>query len=521
MFSPLLLKSLLLPLLVLLLAGVFASDREHGFDLLHIASVLLSACFIYGIFLYIGDRKILRLFFSFFLCIELFTRLAYESSVSISMIISSVNTSPRETYEFINFHFKYLLIVLVCWCALSYFPAHLFRNYKSAITVVGVFYLILPAVPVAYATVASNQFEQQMRAARARGLPVGFAKVEIVIENISERFSPLHMVKGFVDLYLITSSKVSTDSTWTNVTAATTPRLLILAIGESQRAANMSLYGYPRDTTPRLLAHYKNNIINHIPQAYAAGPTTWTALPATLTMGATTPDFSKSIINLAKDAGYKTYWLSNQGRYGATDRSVAALAHQADVEFFYKSQGFEAGFDSVLIDELNRVLARDSGVKKKLIVLHLYGSHMQFNQRYPQEFDSFKSANSLVDHYDNSILYGDFILDQVINIARKNHGEFLYFADHGLRHADLPNPLTHDNVDNPNLDSLHVPLIYSVPSAIKQRTVFSLFYFECLFSEWAQVTADQLAENNYCSNEDAASIHFFDVKLMLREVKLQ
>jgi heptose-I-phosphate ethanolaminephosphotransferase len=516
-------RFLLLPLLVMVLSFILVVVPQGQASLIAVMRCLCIASLVYAGLLYVAQRLLLRMLLAFLLSLSLFTQLAYQSAISISMIMSTVDTSSSEAFEFVEFHCLYALCAISCFFALLFLPARFLSLYKKWLFAAGFFYLFSASPLFAYEVMTTNQFEQQLRAARARGLSMTIAKAELVIEEAATRFSVLHWVKAMVDLQLIVTSKQnSAVSSWTNVrAAANSPELLVLGIGESERAANMSLYGYERQTTPHLSEHLLRKNIGIIAQAYSAGPTTWTALPASLTFGQLEPDFSKSIINLAKDAGYKTYWISNQGLYGATERSVATIAAQADSKFFNQSEGRNAGLDAVLIEQLIKTLKEERNTKKKLIVLHFYGSHMLFNQRYPRDFARFNADNSLTDQYDNSILYNDFLLDQVISVVSDADGQFLYFADHGLRRPELSNPLTHDNTDNPDIDSFRVPLLFTLPSSIKPHNKVALFYFECLFAEWAQITAAELVAEDYCNAvNNLKTIPYYDVRLTLRNAQL-
>ena len=95
------------------------------------------------------------------------------------------------------------------------------------------------------------------------------------------------------------------------------PTNVVLIIGESMRKDYMSAFGYPLPTTPFL--NKANGIFyrNYISTA----PNTFLSLPRTLALSSgVNVDISHNIINLAKQAGYETFWLSNQGFLGDLQR---------------------------------------------------------------------------------------------------------------------------------------------------------------------------------------------------------
>lgn len=156
----------------------------------------------------------------------------------------------------------------------------------------------------------------------------------------------------------------------------------------------------------------------------------------------------KSFLTAFKEAGYKTYWLSNQISFGKFDTPVSVFAREADTVEFLNLGGFttRSNLDEVLFDPLERAL-RDPA-PKKLIVLHTLGSHWNYAHRYPARFDKWTPSLRGVDKpvvtddaiepqmsnsYDNSILYTDWFLSQVIDRLKspEKAAALMYVADHG------------------------------------------------------------------------------------------
>ena len=100
---------------------------------------------------------------------------------------------------------------------------------------------------------------------------------------------------------------------------------------------------------------------------------------------------------------------------------------------------FSQSFDGVLLNEFRGILDKEPrGSSKLFIVLHTKGSHFDYKRRYPLEFAHFVTPNgarrdTIVDAYDNSILYTDWFLSELISIlsARNTHSALLYASDHG------------------------------------------------------------------------------------------
>jgi len=229
-------------------------------------------------------------------------------------------------------------------------------------------------------------------------------------------------------------------------------RTVVWVIGESDTRNNWGLYGYVRQTTPYLSAIKDELMVfNQVKAADGAtvGSISKMLTPATQAqphLWKTQPD----ILTMAKQAGYKTFWLSNQ----ATDeRGVMSIfANHADVTTL-TNQGTargEGSFDEVLFAPYAQAL--NDPAPRKLIVVHIMGSHPAYNFRYPSTYAKFDGltddgvAQSLAEQgrafyaitfrnqYDNAILYQDFILAGLLKRLQDkqlSHASWLYIADHG------------------------------------------------------------------------------------------
>ena len=228
------------------------------------------------------------------------------------------------------------------------------------------------------------------------------------------------------------------------------PEVVVMVIGESSRYDRWSLNGYERDTNPLLKLESNlvtlSDVITSVSATRLSVPVIISRKPA---MQSLKDGFSeKSFLTAYKEAGFKTYWLSNQISFGQFDTPVSVFAKEADVIQFLNLGGFtnNSNFDQILFDPLKNALADPA--PKKLIVLHSLGSHWNYSQRHPKQFDKWQPSLFGVDKpvytdtkikpqlnnsYDNSILYTDWFLAQVIaTLKETNHlSSLMYVADHG------------------------------------------------------------------------------------------
>lgn len=227
----------------------------------------------------------------------------------------------------------------------------------------------------------------------------------------------------------------------------------VMVIGETARAMNFSLYGYQRDTNPRLS---KTPGLVAFSDVTTQSNTTHKSVPMLLSQ-ASASDFErlfheKGILQAFREAGFHTVFLSNQR---PNHSFIDFLGEQADQWLFLKTgdanpAGRELAeapgkdgnyYDADLLPLLDRILARKR--KKEFIVLHTYGSHFNYMDRYPRQMAHFqpdthceaKKENrpDLINAYDNTIRYTDLVLSGVIERLSRHGGmsAMLYTSDHG------------------------------------------------------------------------------------------
>jgi glucan phosphoethanolaminetransferase (alkaline phosphatase superfamily) len=218
----------------------------------------------------------------------------------------------------------------------------------------------------------------------------------------------------------------------------------ILVLGESARRDRHSLYGYPEKTNPEMeklkdLLVYPDVVTLH-PHTVAAVPTILTKQEGFDEIAGVHPSF----LQVFQQGGFKTYWLSNQAGMGGGDNRVAVYARKADFfkSFHIHNLSLPWAYDGELLALLDEKLAEPT--RKKLIVLHLQGSHYGFAKRYPPSFSKFE------DPYDNTILYTDWVLGQIVDRLKrhKGMGGMVYLSDHGLLLNACGKPFSHFDCKN-------------------------------------------------------------------------
>ena len=196
---------------------------------------------------------------------------------------------------------------------------------------------------------------------------------------------------------------------------------IVILIGESVRKQNMSLYGYQRDTTP-IEASEKENMLLY-QNAYSPAAITNISVPIVLSnldisnYKKELRKLSDNVVNTANHLNYNTFWYSTQG--GA--QGITAIAS------FAKNKKFLNGYDEAVIPYLKDALKDAS--PKKLIVLHINGSHPYACDKYPPKEAVWEGG--IDECYDNSIRYTDKVIGQIFELLKNENSALVYFSDHG------------------------------------------------------------------------------------------
>lgn len=216
--------------------------------------------------------------------------------------------------------------------------------------------------------------------------------------------------------------------------------VVMLVIGESARAANFAFYGYGRATNPQLAA------AGAVPLRNARACATYTtgALMCILSHddpGARLAGSKELLPGYLQRHGIDVAWRTNN--WGEPALRLADYHRANDLAPGCAGEG--CAHDEVLLHGLEARI-RASKSRKLLVVLHQTGSHgPSYTSKYPASFEVFRPAcksvelhrcppESLVNAYDNTLLYTDHVVARAIQML-KGLGDvsstLLYVSDHG------------------------------------------------------------------------------------------
>lgn len=382
----------------------------------------------------------------------------FKANISASSIFILLETNLAEAREFLEFYFNPFLVVVVI-----VFLVHLFLFFK-----------VLPVFQL-----KTNSKNQSFIYLLGIIIPLF-----LMIFRGYQKFNFIYLSVDAVFEYVLEQKKMQefkidrpiADIEGFSVERKTDTATYVFVIGESTTRRRMSVYGYSRQTTPFLdslkpdLWKYNDVISSH---AYTIGA----LRNALVTNGLKTKeDFS--IIQMMNQAGFKTFWISNQRPIGQYESLTTKIAMSSDV-FITKNTAFDGSitpYDELLLPEFEKALKDPA--PKKFIVLHPLGTHLLYKDRYPEGFDVFKGESDInfkyeksiqrSNAYDNAVLYHDFFIKQVFaQIKDIQHPSYLfYFSDHGDEIYQSIDFSGHAE-ENPTKSMYEIPFFFWMNDAFK------------------------------------------------------
>lgn len=221
--------------------------------------------------------------------------------------------------------------------------------------------------------------------------------------------------------------------------------LIILIVGETARAEDVSLGGYAKETAPLL----KQDNVIYFPDTHSCGTSTGVSVPCMFSdmprsqYDGAQASHQEGLLDILQRANVNVWWQENDGGCkGVCDRvpntDVTKIAAPGLCE------GGECYDDALFTGVEDHINQLDNDA---IIVLHMIGSHgPAYYRRYPEAFKKFTptcdtnqiqtcSREALTNTYDNTLLYLDYTVDKAINLLKKHQDKFntalMYLSDHG------------------------------------------------------------------------------------------
>ncbi|HEX5423164.1 MAG TPA: sulfatase-like hydrolase/transferase [Candidatus Acidoferrales bacterium] len=392
--------------------------------------------------------------------VSMFCEIFLNSAVTPGILASVEATNVREAYELIHLHldFATLTVIYVLLCILGAIKAHRLPNPFTTRRLLIALAVCLVCLPVA----CGVWFDKDVPGHRLKSAWIA-AKYTVLARcfPLDIAYSQYGLIKGRREVRAAEAQRrrfrfdgVSRESHYNG------PEVYVVVIGESSRRASWSLFGYGRNTNP---------LLTSLPAEEAKGLYTFdrvrsnaniTILSLPLALTRATPRDTrplreeKSIVSLAAQAGFETYWISTQEEFGGFADPVTAIAMEAKHVSFIGNRGHRGMFDGMgtgaydedLIGPLANILSEDCHGCQEAIFIHTMGSHENYRARVPagrqsfsrlslQKGDVLRETQERISAYDDSILYTDYVVGKMIDLlaSLKYPAALIYFSDHGER----------------------------------------------------------------------------------------
>ncbi len=278
-----------------------------------------------------------------------------------------------------------------------------------------------------------------------------------------------NIVRGVVGYYQLQNSLQFTNVIKEeDVVVNSSNEVFVFVIGESTARGHMNIYGYTRETTPKLesikdsLFVYNNVISTDV--------LTVKSIPKILTTidSENENDQLFHLVEFFNIAGFKTFWLSNQRPISWHNNAVSEIASTSKSFKFYNHiiDRHSSKLDGVLLPDYKKIL-KEPG--KKVVFLHLLGTHFHYNKRYPKLFKKFSSNTEevidkieTINDYDNAVLYNDYVVFSFIKALEesKTKSALIYLSDHGENVYDNDTDFFGRSEENLYKNMFEIPFIF-------------------------------------------------------------
>lgn len=418
--------------------------RLENFHVLAAAFIILVIVFNAGLTL-VAFRPFLKpvlIFLFLATSVAVYFMNRYGIMIDAGMIQNAYETDTYETKDLLHWHLAAVVLLLgvlpsfIVWRAkVRYRPVRHDLLIKSKII------LISATVVVGIAMICFKQFAPTLR--EHRGLRFMLTPTNYLQATHS-------YLKSRYKKPMAAVSPIGTDAVrgeaWKNQIRRT---VTVIVVGETARAMNFSLNGYSRNTNPELAA--QAGLVN-FSNVQSCGTATAVSVPCVFSAlgrqqyedGAAKSQ--ENLLDVLSHAGFNVVWRdNNSGCKGVCSRvAFEDMSRPAADEPLCNS---DECYDERLLRGLPELIR--SSDRDMVIVLHQKGSHgPAYWKRYPREFERFGSVcetsdlqkcstESIVNSYDNTILYTDHFLSSTIDLLRKSASKdgvdasLVYFSDHG------------------------------------------------------------------------------------------
>lgn len=404
---------------------------------------------------------------------DLFCWVKFQSTLNPSMLLLVGETDEREASEFFSSYFTSDLIFSSVGLLLLVMLIHILTtflkkvklppaiSYKVTVAkqIINHSHHILGGVCLVFLgwAIESSAHNKKEMVQMFSLDTIGSVEHELTTSDCAQFYLPVYrlafsifsneLASQQVDRLIEAKDKMSVDSC-----SFKSPNI-VLIIGESYGKLHSQQYGYFMPTTPRQVKRQKSGLL--VPFSDVVAP--WN-----LTSFVFKNVFSLHVVgekgewcdyplfpSLFRKAGYHVTFITNQflpkAKQAVYDFSGGFFLNHPELSaamFDSRNQQLYR-FDRGLLDDYDKN-QQQHNTDHNLIIFHLLGQHVKYNQRFPSDRRHFKAEdyekkradldrkqrNVLAD-YDNAVLYNDSIVDAIISRFEDKEAIIIYMPDHG------------------------------------------------------------------------------------------
>ena len=436
--------------------------------------------YIIGIFLALLPRKLRRWVRGLLYVIaygtsfaELFCWVKFQSTLNPSMLLLVSETNGREASEFFSSYFTtdllassvgvlgliLLVHILTAFCRKTMLPATFRRRaavWKQRLTLMQPALGFIGLVLLVWSVVRSAHNKREI--AQIFSLDtIGSVEHKLTTRKCAEFYLPVYrlvfsifsneLASKQIDRLIEAKDKVEVDSC-----SFTSPNI-VLIIGESYGKHHSEQYGYFMPTTPRQIKREKTGLL--VPFSDVVSPWNLTSFVFknvfSLHVAGEKGEWCDYPLfpELFRKAGYHVTFLTNQflpkAKEAVYDFSGGFFLNHPELsQAMFDTRNTQLyRFDCGLLDDYD-TNQRQHNTEHNLIIFHLIGQHVNYQQRYPSDRHHFRAEDyadrrpdldmkrrSTLADYDNAVLYNDSIVDQIIRRFESQDAIVIYMPDHG------------------------------------------------------------------------------------------
>lgn len=382
-----------------------------------VSFIIPSFIFTYLIYFYLLFSSIIN-YFKFY----------YKIVISSTLVQSTVHTDLREVFELFNISFFiWFVLTGVLPCVLLSIIIKHTKPYSKTLRdmlIIGLVFIVGIVFTISILPTNVHTF-RYLTNALCSFMPYNYI---IGLKNYWSLYRTNHHTEDINNVFAFNIEEINQKNL-----------NIVLVIGESSRADRWGLNGYKRNTTPNL-----EGIKNLISYKETYSLATNTPLGVQAIMKKDGHYELSSFIQIFNKLNFTTHWLSNQStRYALINKIAMESPHHIFSDDI-RISNIGNNYDADLIPFVKDILLTN---KPNLIVLHTMGSHRLYDLRYPSEFKIFSptcinnelyyATNECLDveklgnSYDNTIIYTDYFLSELIKVLENSNAILLYISDHG------------------------------------------------------------------------------------------